>query len=226
MRRIVGIAFVLLAVLTLTGACATKNWVREQLGVKEAEMGQRLDQAQDRVDTRFKTVEGQVDTRFGQVDHRVKTVETSVGEAGETAKGARERSETAFAKAGSVDSRLTRLWTNRYNMKVADVVEIPFGFDRADLGDSAQTTLVRIAKELQENPGLAVELAGYTDSKGAREYNYQLSQRRVDSVRRFLVERGVSLYRIQAVGLGPIADPAMPQDKKRRVSLKLLVDQE
>ena len=72
---------------------------------------------------------------------------------------------------------------------------------------------------------LTVELVGYTDTKGAREYNYSLSQRRVDAVRRFLVEKGVQPSRIQAVGLGPLADPVLPEAQKRRVSARLLVDQ-
>jgi len=56
---------------------------------------------------------------------------------------------------------------------------------------------------LQGNPTLVVELGGYTDPKGTVDYNYGLSQRRVEAVRRFLVEKGIPLSRVQAVGLGP-----------------------
>ena len=70
---------------------------------------------------------------------------------------------------------------------------------------------------MKENPRLAVELEGYTDPSGSLEYNLALSQRRVEAVRRFLVQQGVDLRRIQAAGLGPIADSKLPADQKRRV---------
>ena len=101
-----------------------------------------------------------------------------------------------------------------------------FGFDRSELDDGAQTTLLGLVKELQANPGLTVELVGYTDMKGARDYNYTLSQRRVDSVRRFLVEKGVQIARIQAVGLGALSDPGTPEAQKRRVAAKLMIDKD
>ena len=90
----------------------------------------------------------------------------------------------------------------------------------------SQTTLLGLVKEMQANPGLTVELAGYTDMKGARDYNYNLSQRRVEAVRRFLVERGVQIGRIQAVGLGALSDRATPEAQKRRVAAKLMIDQD
>jgi OOP family OmpA-OmpF porin len=101
-----------------------------------------------------------------------------------------------------------------------------FGFDRSDLDDGAQTVLLALVKELQANPSLTVELAGYTDTKGPREYNYQLSQRRVEAVRRFLVDKGVGLSRIQAVGLGPVIAAQTPEAQKRRVTARLMLDQD
>ena len=74
-----------------------------------------------------------------------------------------------MAKADGVDSRLTKLWNNRYNTKVVDTINVQFGFDRSELDDGAQTTLLGLIKEMQANPGLTVELVGYTDMKGARD---------------------------------------------------------
>ena len=83
-----------------------------------------------------------------------------------------------------------------------------------------------MVKELKANPNLTVELVGYTDMKGAREYNYNLSQRRVDAVRRFLVEKGVQTGRIQADGLGALGDRGVPEAQKRRVSARLMIEQD
>ena len=115
---------------------------------------------------------------------------------------------------------------NRHNATTWTPLNVQFGFDRSDLDDGAQTALLGLVKELQANPNLTVELVGYTDTKGAREYNYNLSQRRVDAVRRFLVEKGVQTSRIQAVGLGPLGDRGVPEAQKRRVSARLMIEQD
>jgi outer membrane protein OmpA-like peptidoglycan-associated protein len=222
--------------LILISGCATKNWVREELGKREAEISQRIVKVDDRVgeetlrvDKRVEGVEGRVTQEAQRVDGmgvRVGTLETSVTSTSEAVRTARERADAAMAKAEGVDSRLTRLWANRYNPKVVDSVNVQFGFDRAMLDDGAQTALLGVVKELQANPSLIVELIGYTDMKGPREYNYALSQRRVESVRRFLVEKGVQVARIQAVGLGAMTDRATPEAQKRRVTAKLMLDQD
>ena len=161
-----------------------------------------------------------------KTDVRVGTLETTVTSTSEAVREARERADAAMAKAEGVDGRLTRLWNNRYNAKVVETVNVQFGFNRSELDDGAQTTLAGLVKEMQANPGLTVDLVGYTDTKGPRDYNYSLSQRRVDAVRRFLVEKGVQIGRIQAVGLGALSDRGTPEAQKRRVAAKLMVDQD
>ena len=63
-------------------------------------------------------------------------------------------------------------------------------------------------------------------TEGALDYNYGLSQRRVDAVRRFLMDKGITLARIQSASLGPIKGGDIPDAKKRRVTLRLMVDPE
>ena len=238
MRELTKVTVLLTAIVCLASACATRGWVRQALSKQETEMGQRINVVEGRVtdenqrvgqrlegiDSRVNGVEGRltdvsqrVGERLGGIDSRVKNVEGSVGAAGDLAHGAR-------VKADDVDSRLTRLWRGRHSQKVTDTFEVTFGFDRTDLGDSAQTVLASVLKELQANPSLTVELTGYTDPKGARDYNNQLSQRRAEAVQRFLVDKGVQLSRVRLVGLGPILDPAAPAEKKRRVTVRLMVD--
>ena len=225
MKPICRIGVLLPAVLILASGCATKGWVRETLDKKEAEIDQRVASVGQRVDT----VDGRVtqeSERIQGVGSRVTTIETSVTEVSEAARGAKEASNAALAKSDDVDRRVTRLWTSRHSPRLVDTVQLLFGFDRADLDDKAQTALTNLAKDLQTSPNLIVELTGYTDTRGSREYNYQLSQRRVDAVRRFLVEKGVQLSRIQALGLGPVADESGPAPQKRRVSAKLMLEQD
>src|SRR6185295_1154404 len=204
MRKMMKIGVLLPVAVLLVSGCATKGFVRDMFAKKDVE-----------IDQRFVKVEGEVKG----VTTQVKSLEGAVAEA-------RGRADAAMTKAEGVDTRLTRLWSNRYNQKTADTFEVYFGFDKADLTDGAQTALAGVVKELQANPTLIVELGGYTDPKGTVDYNYGLSQRRVEAVRRYLVEKGVQLSRLHAVGLGPITAKESPDEKKRRVTVKMLVDQD
>jgi outer membrane protein OmpA-like peptidoglycan-associated protein len=212
------IALLLPAVLMVVSGCASRDWVRDLMGKKEAEIGERMD----------------------GLGNQIKTTDSNLGETTKLARGAGERADGALAradgalskadgamsKAGGVDSRLTRIWSNRYNQKAVDTVEVYFGFDQADLSDGAQTALVSVVKELEANPTLVVKLGGFTDPKGTKSYNYTLAQRRVEAVRRFLADKGVQLSRVQAIGMGPLDDRGIPDEKKRRVTVTLMTDTE
>jgi outer membrane protein OmpA-like peptidoglycan-associated protein len=247
MRHISRMGVLLPSLLLITASgCVTKGWVLEELsrqqaemGNQQAEMGQRIDQVgseTQRVNKRVDSVEGHVSQAFQKIestDVRVGALQSSVTSASEAARGARERADAAMTKAEGVDGGLKKLWSNqqntklnRHNARAVETVNVQFGFDRSELDDGAQTTLLGLVKDLQANPNLTVELVGYTDTKGAREYNYNLSQRRVDAVRRFLVEKGVQTGRIQAVGLGALGDRGVPEAQKRRVSARLMIEQD
>lgn len=219
------------AMLLLVSGCATRNWVRDYVGPKEAEIDQRFVRVEGSVGEAAQRV-GKVEVRVTEdaqriegMGFRVKTLETSLGDVGELAKGARERADTAVTKADETNSRLTHLWNNRNKRSLVETIDLQFGFDRWDLGDKSQTALVGLVKELKENDKLGVELEGYTDPVGPEAYNIQLSERRVEAVRRFLVKQGVELPRIYSVGLGPIIDPATSNEKKRRVTVKLTISE-
>ncbi|HXJ83872.1 MAG TPA: OmpA family protein [Candidatus Methylomirabilis sp.] len=239
MKLITRTAVLLPAVLILVSACATKGWVRQTLDKRDAEMGQRvetvdqqvagLNQQVNTVGQRVDTVEGRVtqdSQQISAVDSRVNTLNTSITETSEAARGAKEAAIAAMAKADGVDQRVTRIWTNRYNPKLVETVQVLFGFDKAVLDDKAQTSLTDLVKDLKSNENLTVELTGYTDMRGSREYNYQLSQRRVEAVRRFLIEHGVQMSRIQSASLGPVASSSGPDAEKRRVTANLMLAQD
>jgi outer membrane protein OmpA-like peptidoglycan-associated protein len=220
-------AFVVVpAVLILASGCATKGFVREMVSKSEAELDQRVGKVGERVvavegrlgeeSQRVTKVEGQLT----ETNQRVSGVETKVGEVGEQAK-------QAHAKADDVDSRLTRLWSNRHKRQLVETIHVQFGFDKADLTDGAQTALLTIIKELKANPALTVELEGYTDPTGPKDYNVTLSQRRVESVRRYLIHQGAELPRVHSVGLGVLnGGKGEEVAKQRRVTVKLMIPAE
>jgi outer membrane protein OmpA-like peptidoglycan-associated protein len=164
--------------------------------------------------------------RLDQMNQRLNQIDDRVDGLAGAATGAQKRADEAARKADTVDGRLTRLWTNRFNQKPASSLEVYFSPDSIELTDAAQTVLVWVVKEMEEHPTLTVELGGYTDPRGTVDYNYALSHRRVDAVRKFLMDKGIQIARIQSASLGPLTNSDIPDAKKRRVTLKLLVDRE
>ena len=219
MRQALMVGVVLPAALLLVSGCATKKWVTEYVGKEKVDINSG-------VDSKMSAESQRVDQKVDGVDTRLKTTEGTLTQTSETARGAKERADTAYTKADETNSRLTRLWSNRNTRSQAETYQVLFGFDKWDLNDGAQTTLVSIIKEMKENPNLTVDLQGYADPVGTYPYNVGLSQRRVESVRRFLVEKGIELPRINLIGLGPIAEKGTPNAEKRKVTVRLMVNKE
>jgi outer membrane protein OmpA-like peptidoglycan-associated protein len=221
MGRLVSLAVVLPAVvLTLGGCVATRDWVNELIGKKDAE-----------IDTRFRAVDSAVgDASQGarEARERADAAQGRADAAYGRADGAQSRADAAYTRGDEVDQRLTRLWSNRHKRNVVETINVMFGFDRWDLSDGAQTALLSVVRELRENPALTVDLEGYTDPVGPREYNVTLSQRRVEAVRRYLIQSGAELPRITAIGLGPVSGPGRDEDhgKQRRVTVRLMTPTE
>lgn len=239
MRSLVKVGVLVPAVMLLASGCvATRDWVRESMGKQEVVTSQKIAKVEgrvgeeagriDREGKRIDAVEVRVKEEAQRVEgmgFRVKTLETTVVEVGETAKGAKERADAAFAKAEGVEGKFNRFATNRHARNVVDTVQVTFGFDRWELTDGAQTALLALVKELKENPKLTVDLSGYTDQAGTPQYNVGLSQRRVEAVRRYLVDQGVELPRINSVGLGQFPDRGKGEEaaKQRRVTVNLML---
>ena len=75
-----------------------------------------------------------------------------------------------------------------------------YEFDKADLTDNSREALDRLVKVLKENPNITIELSAHCDYRGRAEYNEKLSQRRAESVVRYLTEHGIEAERLTAKG--------------------------
>ena len=103
--------------------------------------------------------------------------------------------------------------------------DINFESDRADLMASSYPTLETIVKILNDNPDIAVEIQGHTDSTASEAHNMDLSQRRARTVVEYLIDKGIAASRLTAAGYGesrPIDSNATEAGKasNRRVELK------
>jgi OOP family OmpA-OmpF porin len=104
---------------------------------------------------------------------------------------------------------------------------VNFDFDKAEIRPDAAVILDEVISILSGKPDVQVRVEGHTDSTGPEAYNQGLSERRADSVRKFLVEKGIEEARLTSVGFGesnPIAtnDTREGRALNRRVELQVL----
>ena len=77
-----------------------------------------------------------------------------------------------------------------------------YDFDKATLRPESAAALDQLVALLKENPNVTIELSAHTDYKGSSEYNKRLSQRRAESVVKYLAEHGIENDRLTPVGYG------------------------
>jgi OOP family OmpA-OmpF porin len=113
--------------------------------------------------------------------------------------------------------------------KMAPIVlkGVTFEFDSAKLTSQAENRLDNVVDALQASDDITFRVDGYTDSIGTEQYNQGLSQRRVDSVRSYLMQHGITSSRITGTqGHGesnPVAtnETAAGRAQNRRVELNV-----
>jgi outer membrane protein OmpA-like peptidoglycan-associated protein len=228
------LALLLAALVVPAAGCASKDYVREVVGQSQAkldaqlrEQGQILSAQVKRLDAETGRAEAQA-KQLDEMGGRFAKLETSVDEFGNISRRASAKADEAVARAEEIQTRVSRLLTTRGKRRLVETIQVHFGLDRSDLTDASQTALAALIRELAENPALTVDLQGYTDSTGPVEYNLELSDRRVSSVRRFLAAHGVDLSRINWIGMGMLQDRGSPAERaqNRRVTLRLMLPDE
>lgn len=97
-----------------------------------------------------------------------------------------------------------------------------FDFNKYEVKNKVKGSLNTLAKALEENPDIRIKIDGYTDFIGSEGYNLDLSVKRANSIKNYLVNRGVNSSNISIEGYGkqnPIANNATAagRAKNRRV---------
>jgi OOP family OmpA-OmpF porin len=101
---------------------------------------------------------------------------------------------------------------------------IEFAFDKAELSGSSSVILDVAVEQLQRCPNVPMEIDGHTDSVGPENYNQGLGQRRAETVKGYLVSKGIRFSRLTARSFGesrPVAsnDTEDGRQTNRRVEL-------
>ncbi|MBL9106082.1 MAG: OmpA family protein [Myxococcales bacterium] len=112
--------------------------------------------------------------------------------------------------------------------KMSGVLEgIYFDVDKDTIKPRSRGVLDKAVRVLREFPTTRWSIQGHTDSDGNREHNLDLSTRRAEAVKRYLVERGIEEARLEAKGFGPDAPIDTNATKKgkaknRRIEFRLM----
>ncbi len=112
---------------------------------------------------------------------------------------------------------------------IVNMSDVLFDSGRATLRPGAREKLAKVAGIVLTYPGLNLEVEGHTDSVGGVDYNQNLSERRADGVRSFLVQQGVPVGSIVARGYGkeqPVATNGTGTGRQQNRRVELIVSGE
>lgn len=84
----------------------------------------------------------------------------------------------------------------------ANVQDIFYDYDSADIRSDAQSTLSKDAAYLNSHPNVKVVIGGYCDERGSNEYNLALGQNRAEAAKSALVNAGVAANRLRVISYG------------------------
>jgi len=222
--------------MVLSG-CASRKYVRLQTqalepAIQEAQNG--VKENAERIDAVDRRAQQGV-TAAGAADTKATAAQRDAAAAATAAQAADRKADTANQGVQQANNRITTVETRINNMPAlsdnyteSEKQSVTFDTNKSTLSNQAKSTLDKIASDLSGmRTGYMVELQGYTDAQGSEQYNIGLSQRRAESVERYLVSKNIPLYRVSILGLGkdnPVADNKSAQGRaqNRRVEVRVL----
>jgi len=187
------VALAMLAAGALSlGGCATRDFVREQVGV----VGAKEQATEAEVQAENGKLQGQ-DTRLSQHDAQLANLDKNTRDALERAEAAGKLAEGKFL----------------YSMVLSDD-SVKFPVAGSDLSDEAKARLNDFAQKLKtDNKNVYLEIQGHTDATGSKAANMRLGEARAEAVRLYLNQQGVALNRMSTISYGG-ASPAAPNKTK------------
>jgi outer membrane protein OmpA-like peptidoglycan-associated protein len=223
---------VLVGMMFLSG-CATRRFVRNEVAALEpriTEVGNATRENAERIDAVDRRATEGI-TAAGAADQKAVAAQTAANTADQKAVAAQTAANTANQGVQQANTRITGVESRLSsidNYTAGAAQSVTFTLGSATLSDEARQTLDGVASGVSgQQSGYLVEIQGFTDATGSENTNVALSQRRAESVLRYLVSKGVPLHRISIVGLGeanPAADNTTRDGRaqNRRVEIRVL----
>jgi outer membrane protein OmpA-like peptidoglycan-associated protein len=185
----------------------------------------------DRIRLQARTLEAdQARLRAQQAQQQALTAEQRAAQQQAAAAAAQAQANAAQDRVRALEAQLRDMEAQQTERGLLVTLgDVLFAFNKAELSAQAAPRLDKLANFLKQFPDRKLLIEGYTDSVGGDSYNQSLSERRAQSVRDALVQRGVDSSRITALGYGkahPVADNASPEGRamNRRVEIIITDD--
>ena len=219
-RRIINMLAVATIVVGTTTACATKKFVRTEVGgvnTKVETLSQSIEATQQ--ETRANQA------RIGEVDKKTDQVGIWAKDAQTSATTANSAAAAASAKIDAVEASSKRLV---YEVVISED-QGQFKFGSAALPEAVQQRIDQMIADLKANPrGNFVEIEGHTDATGDKIVNQRIGEQRAEAVKRYLYEtHQVPLHKMNVISWGE-DKPVSPNNTKdgraqnRRVVIRVL----
>jgi peptidoglycan-associated lipoprotein len=210
-----------------TTACATKKFVRTNVGdvnAKVDSLGRSVEETQERT----RANEG----RISEVDQKAQAAgqaATQANQAAQQANSAANSAATAANAAGSKAEALDRASKRMVFEVVLSEDQGNFKFGKTALPDEAKARLDEMINQLKADPkGAYFEIEGHTDDVGPTAINERIGLERAEAVKRYLYEQHqIPLHKMSVISYGE-AKPVSPNKTKdgraqnRRVVIKVL----
>ncbi|MEW6130135.1 MAG: OmpA family protein [Acidobacteriota bacterium] len=207
-------------IIFATSACATRKYARNRVNERVAPLEQRTGELEETSRRNTQDIAG--------LTNSVKDVSGRVDRAQAQADTALARADAANNRAGVVEQSMTDLRENLDKFTLQNSATVNFKVDSAELNPEAQLALDQLAGQIKDRNNFILEIQGFADAQGSESYNHQLTQKRAESVRRYLAEHhNISLHRMHVLGFGkvrPVADNTTVEGRamNRRVEIHLL----
>lgn len=142
---------------------------------------------------------------------------------------ARSEAEASRQQAAALQQQLADLQAKPTDRGlVLTLGDTLFATGKSDLRAGASANLDRLGDFLAEYPDRTATIEGFTDSMGSEDSNMALSERRADSVKRYLVRRGVESQRLSSFGRGenaPVADNESTAGRQQNRRVEVIISQ-
>jgi OOP family OmpA-OmpF porin len=132
-------------------------------------------------------------------------------------------------KEVSAEKRLTRDIKLTPKGQTIILDHLIFAQGKAVIDPKSYGELDEVVQMMKENEKIEIRLEGHTDNVGSPKANLSLSQKRVDAVKKYLVDKGISKGRVETKAFGgsqPLKNEQTPEAKalNRRVEMRILKD--
>jgi OOP family OmpA-OmpF porin len=219
------LVILLAASMTATVGCASKNYVKQQT-TPLINKANELDDLTAKNSRDIKDVDARAQAGIQAVNAKAAEVDQKAQAAGQNAASAQQVADAANTRVGV----LTNTVINLDNYHPVAETSVKFGFDKDNLTPKAKEALDQLAAGISNTKGYIITLEGGTDSVGPADYNYDLSQRRANSVIQYLASKyQVPAHKIYVIGLGkdkPVEDNKTSAGRadNRRVDVRLMTN--